>query len=82
MTYFNIYLIYMYDTYQNNILQRYTRHICIIPIWSILVKDSSKARNTTNQYFNNMLENDLADVTPLYDYSYLVSQDKWGVPWH
>ena len=59
--YFNIHLIYMYNTYQNKVLQWYTRHICIITVRIILVKDSSKTRNTTNQYFNNMLENDLAE---------------------
>ena len=37
----------------------HTIFFCIITIRSILVKDSSKTRNTTNQYFNNMLQNDL-----------------------
>ena len=32
----------------------------IITMQSILVKDSSNIQNTTNEYFQNMLANDLA----------------------
>ena len=47
MTYFNIHLTYMYDTYQKKV-QWYTYYL---PTRSILVKDSSNTQNTTNKYF-------------------------------